>query len=199
MKIAIFGAQGTIGQAISKELGQRHEVIAIGRNSGAHQADMADIASVRTLFQQIGKVDAIIAVAGQVHFGPLADMTPEQLNIGLQSKLMGQANLVLLAREVLNDGGSITLTSGVLTDDPIRFGAAASMANGAIEAFARAAAIELPRGIRVNVVSPTVLQESMDSYGPYFRGFVPVAAAKVAQAYSKSVEGAQTGQVYKVF
>ena len=117
---------------------------------------------------------------------------------GSKDKLMGQVNLVLVGREFIADGGSFTLTSGVLTHDPIRFGSSASMVNGAIEAFVRAAAIELPRGLRINAVSPGVLLESMPGYGPFFRGHEPVPAARVALAYAKSVEGARTGQVFEV-
>jgi NAD(P)-dependent dehydrogenase (short-subunit alcohol dehydrogenase family) len=111
---------------------------------------------------------------------------------------MGQVQLVLIGQKYLNDGGSFTLVSGVLTDDPIVYGSSASMVNAGLEGFARAAAIELPRGLRINVVSPTVVTESLPNYGPYFRGFESVAAEKVGRAYSKSVEGAQTGQVYRV-
>ena len=125
-------------------------------------------------------------------------MTDADSRVGLNDKLMGQVNLALLGREFLNDGGSITLTSGVLSHDPIRAGSSASMVNGAIDAFVRAAAIELPRGLRINSVSPGVLLESMPAYGPFFRGHEPVPGARVALAYSKSVEGARTGQVFEV-
>jgi NAD(P)-dependent dehydrogenase (short-subunit alcohol dehydrogenase family) len=125
-------------------------------------------------------------------------MTPEQFGVGLQDKLMGQVNVALAAQHHLNDGGSITLTTGVLGHDPIRHGANATTVNAAIEGFARAAALELARGIRINVVSPGVLQESMDIYAPYFRGFEPVPVARAALAYVKSVDGLQTGQVYRV-
>jgi hypothetical protein len=108
-------------------------------------------------------------------------------------------NLALAARDHLRDGGSITLTTGILSDQPIVAGSSASLVNGAVEAFVRAAAIELPRGLRINVVSPSVLVEAMPSYAPFFRGFEPVTAARAALAFSRSVEGAQTGQVYKVF
>ncbi|MFM9982043.1 MAG: short chain dehydrogenase, partial [Burkholderiales bacterium] len=97
------------------------------------------------------------------------------------------------------DGGSITLTTGILTEQPIALGSSASLVNGAVEAFVRAAAIELPRGLRINAVSPTMLAESMAGYGPFFRGFAPVTAARAALAFSRSVEGRQTGQVYKIF
>ncbi|MCW3478546.1 short chain dehydrogenase [Neisseriaceae bacterium JH1-16] len=198
MKIVIVGATGTIGLAVKAELGQRHEIVSVGRSRGDLQADITDIASLQALFARVGRFDALVATTGSVHFGALEEMTPELYQLGLADKLMGQVNLVLAGREYLDDGGSITLTSGVLSDDPIRYGSSASMVNGAIDAFVRAAAIELPRGLRINSVSPGVIAESMPSYGPYFRGFVPVPAARAALAYSKSVEGAQTGQVYRV-
>ncbi|WP_035054626.1 short chain dehydrogenase [Andreprevotia chitinilytica] len=198
MKILLIGANGTVGKAVAAELGTRHEIIGAGRNSGDLRVDIESLASVEKLFKEAGPVDAVIATAGSVHFGPLAEFTPEQYAIGLNNKLMGQVNLVLAGQKVLNDGGSFTLTSGIVTRDPIRYGSSASMVNGAVEGFARSAAIELPRGLRINVVSPNVLVESLAGYAPYFRGFEAVPAARVALAYSKSVEGAQTGQVYEV-
>jgi len=137
-----------------------------------------------------------VVAAGALHFAPLAGFTPEQFHVGLNSKLMGQVNVALVAQEYLNDGGSITLTSGIVADEPIRNGVSATMVNSAVEGFARAAAIELPRGLRINAVSPTVLEESMGSYGPFFVGFEPLPAHRVALAYARSVDGAQTGQVY---
>jgi NAD(P)-dependent dehydrogenase (short-subunit alcohol dehydrogenase family) len=199
MKIVLVGAGGTLGQAVAAELGARHEIVPVGKTRGDRRVDMADLEAVRRLFAEIGTFDAVVSTAGHVHFGPMDKMGAAEYGVGLADKLMGQVNLVLAGRERIADGGSFTLTSGILTDDPIRFGTSASMVNGALEAFARAAAIELPRGLRINVVSPTVLTESLDAYGPYFRGFSPVPAARAALAFAKSVEGAQTGQVYRVF
>lgn len=198
MKILLIGASGTIGSAIAKELAQRHDIIRAGRNSGEEQVDISDSASIRKLFERIGRFDAVVCAAGNVRFAPLAEMTESDFALGLQDKLMGQVNLLLIGREFANDGASFTFTTGVLSHDPIRSGSSASLVNGAIDAFVRAAAIELPRGIRVNSVSPNVLVEAMDSYAPYFRGFKPVPAADVALAYAKSVEGLQTGQTYHV-
>jgi len=199
MKIIVIGASGTIGKAVAAHLAQRHEIITVGSGSGQFQADMSDLAQVRALFAQTGKVDAVVVAAGKLHFGALADITPEQFQIGLNSKLMGQVNVAQAAQEWLSDGGSITLTSGIVGEQPIRFGASASMVNAAVEGYACGAAIELPRGLRINVVSPNVLEESLDAYGPYFYGFEAVKASRVALAYSRSVEGAQTGQVYRVW
>ena len=197
-RIVVIGATGTLGQAVASELKARHEVIEVGATRGAHRVDSKDPASIERLFEAIGKVDGVVTATGKVHFGPLPEMTVEQFWVGLRDKLMGQVNVVLAAQKYVNDGGSFTLTSGILADEPIRLGASATTVNLALEGFVRGAAIELPRGIRINVVSPTVLTESMESYAPFFRGFEPVDASKAAQAYLRSVEGAQTGRVYRV-
>ena len=128
----------------------------------------------------------MVSAAGKVHFGEFAKMTEAEFGIGLKDKLMGQVNLVLIGRDFVNDGGSFTLTSGVLSHDPIRLGAGASLVNGALDSFVRAAAIELPRGLRINAISPGVLEESLPSYGPYFRGHDAVPGKRVANAYVKS-------------
>ena len=197
-KILVIGANGTIGKAVAAQLKQRHQVVSVGSRSGDYQANIENIDEVRALFEKVGKVDAVVVAAGNVHFGPLAEITAEQFALGLNSKLMGQVNVAQEAPRFLNDGGSITLTSGILSEQPIRYGAAATMTNRAVEGYAVGAALELPRGIRINVVSPTVLVESLPAYGPYFLGFEAAPAARVALAYERSVEGAQTGQVYKV-
>lgn len=197
MRVLIVGANGTIGKAVAAELSQRHDIVTAGRSSGDVRVDIADLRSIRTMYERVGKLDAVACAAGNVHFGPLESMTPEQFDLGLRDKLMGQVNLVLTGRAFVESGGSFTLISGILSQDPIRLGASASMVNGAIESFVRAAAIELP-SYRVNAVSPTVLEESMENYAPYFRGFEAVAVHRVALAYSKSVEGAQTGQIYRI-
>jgi NAD(P)-dependent dehydrogenase (short-subunit alcohol dehydrogenase family) len=197
MKILIVGANGTIGKAVATELSARHEIVTAGRSSGTFQVNTADPKSVRELFSAVGKLDAVVCAAGNVQFGPLEAMTAEQFDVGLRDKLMGQVNLVLAGREFVNPGGSFTLIAGTLAEDPIRFGSSASMVNGALESFVRAAAIELPDH-RINAVSPSVIAESMDAYGAYFRGYEAVPAKRVALAYSRSVEGAQTGQIYRV-
>ncbi|MDH4416363.1 short chain dehydrogenase [Acidovorax sp. HMWF029] len=197
-KILLIGASGTIGQAVLANLGARHDVITVGRSSGMHRADFSQPGSVAQLFEAVGKVDAIVSTAGNLHFGPLTEMTAEQFNLGLQDKLLGQVQLALVGQKYLTDGGSITLTSGIVSIEPIRNGANATAVNAAIEGFVAAAAIELPRGLRINAISPTVLTESMGSYGPFFPGFEPVPAERVALAYQRGVEGAQTGKVYRV-
>jgi NAD(P)-dependent dehydrogenase (short-subunit alcohol dehydrogenase family) len=198
MRVLVVGASGTIGRAVVAELRQRHEIVAAGRSSCEVRLDVTDAASIRGAFETAGKIDAVVSAAGKVKFAPFAEMTDADYQIGLADKLMGQINLVLIGRDFVSDGGSFTLTTGVLDSDPIRMGTSASMVNGAVNAFVMAAAIEIPRGLRINAVSPGVIEEAMPDYAPFFRGFEPVPAARAALAYAKSVEGAQTGQVYRV-
>lgn len=195
MRILIVGGSGTVGKAAATELGRRHEIILAGRASGDLTVDVMDEASVKAMYAKLGKVDAVVTTVGHVHFGPVASMTPQQFRKGLDDKLMGQVNIVLLGLDNVNDHGSFTLTSGILDRDPVRAGANAATVNGAIGAFVKGAAIEMPRGIRINAVSPGLLEESAAKYDGFFPGHETVSAARVGLAYAKSVDGALTGQV----
>jgi len=198
MRIILIGATGTIGKAVAKELGERHELITAGRNSGDLQIDITDAQSIRAAFEKAGKFDAVISCAGHTKWAPFAEMTAEDYEFGLKDKLMGQVNLVLIGREYINDGGSFTLSTGVTDHDPVPMGSSASMVANALSGFAMAAAIEMPRGMRINVVSPGVIEEAMDDYASFFRGHCPVPAARAALGYAKSVEGLQTGQTFRI-
>lgn len=199
MKIVLIGASGTIGTQVKQTLkAAGHEIIKVGRTSGDFQVDITRRESVKALYEKLGSFDAIVNASGDVAFAPLAALGEEQWATSLGSKLMGQIHLVQEALPYINEKGSFTLVSGILSDEPILAGAAATTVNRAIEGFAVAAAAELPKGLRINVVSPTVLKESEAVYGPYFPGFIPVEGSKVAQAYKKSVMGIQTGQIFKV-
>ena len=195
MRILIVGGNGTVGKAAATELGRRHDIVRAGRSSGDLTVDVMSVESVKAMYAKLGKVDAVITTVGHVHFGPVAAMTPEQFRKGLDDKLMGQVNIVLLGMDHVNDNGSFTLTSGILDRDPVRQGANAAVVNGAIGAFVKGAAIEMPRGLRINAVSPGLLEDSAVKYDGFFPGHEPVSAARVGLAYAKSVEGALTGQV----
>jgi NAD(P)-dependent dehydrogenase (short-subunit alcohol dehydrogenase family) len=199
MKVLVIGASGTVGSAVVAELAERHEVIRVGRERGEYCVDITRDDSVEALIEAVGPVDAIVSTTGSLFFGPLETMRPADFNIGLQDKLLGQVRVALLGQHVLRDGGSITLTTGIVAEEPIRHGVNATAVNASVEGFVRAASIELPRGLRINAVSPTMLTESKAVYGPYFPGFESVPAARVALAYARSVEGPQTGRVYRVW
>ena len=197
MKIVIVGATGTIGKQVASSLEKDHEIIRVGSKTGDIQADITSPASIENLFQQVGSFDALICTAGDAYFGPWKTMTDKEFRKGIDSKLMGQINLILIGRNNINPRGSFTLTSGVLTHDPVLSGSNPSAANGAIEAFVRAAAIELESGVRINVVSPTVVEDA-PAYFSYFPGHIPVTMKRVVAGYQKSVLGSSTGNVIKV-
>ncbi len=199
MKIILVGATGTIGSQVYAELIKKHEVVTAGSKTGMIQVDIQNPESIQKMYDSVGAFDALVSAAGQVHFGEFDQMRSIDFELGLQNKLMGQVNLVRLGLKTIRPGGSFTLVSGILADDPIVQGVSASMVNGALHSFVKAAAIELHGGIRINVVSPGLVEESVDKYASLFRGHVAVPMQKVVSAFIKSIEGAQTGQVLRVY
>lgn len=191
MKIAIIGATGTIGSAVADRLAASHELVRVGHSSGDHQVDLADRGSIERLFAALGQLDAVVCCAGQARFGPLDELGDDDFMLGLRNKVMGQANLVRAGRAHVRDGGSFTLTSGLLAREPAPGTAAIAMCNAAVEGFARAAALELERGQRINVVAPPWVRETLVAMGR--EGGMPVA--DVARAYQDSVEGTRSGHV----
>ncbi|NNE09667.1 MAG: short chain dehydrogenase [Gemmatimonadetes bacterium] len=198
MKVIVVGATGVLGKAVVAELEPRHEIVGVSHSKGEIKVDITDLNSIRSMFERIGPFDALVSTTGAVHFGPLEEITQDQWHLGIENKLMGQMNLVMEGLKHVRDNGSFTLTSGIISRDPIRYGAAACMINRAVEGFVAGSAIEMPRGIRLNAVSPTLVEESVESFGPYFHGFEPVPAAKAALGYAKSVDGLRTGQTFEV-
>lgn len=199
MKIVLIGAGGTLGKHVAEILRlDGHEVIGVGRKSGQFQLDIEAPSSIESLYRKIGSFDAVVSAAGEVAFAPFPKLSLEQWNQSLASKLLGQIQLVQKALPYIQEGGSFTLVSGILGDEAIQAGSAAATVNGALEAFVKTAAFELPRGLRINAVSPNLLKDSVGTYGPFFPGFLPVDGAAVAQAFRKSVLGIMTGKVFKV-
>ncbi|WP_096550792.1 short chain dehydrogenase [Ureibacillus thermosphaericus] len=199
MRILVVGATGTIGKAVVEEMKDSAEIICASRSKADIKVDITSVESIKQMFKEVGEIDALVSAAGGVHYTSLETLTPELNQIAVQSKLLGQINLVLLGLPYIKDNGSITLITGVLMDDPIKTGASAAMANGGVHAFVKAAAIDMPRGIRINSVSPTILEESFEDYGSMFEGFEPVPVKRVALAYKKSILGAHTGKTFYVY
>lgn len=193
MKIILVGARGTIGRHVGEALAG-HEIVPAGRA----ELDVADAKSVAAFYARVGGFDAVANASGSVAFAPFAQLSGEQWDASLRSKLLGQINLVREALPFIREGGSFTLVSGVLSNAFIAAGVAASTINRAVEGFAQSVAPELPRRLRINVVSPTLLEDSRAKYGAAFPGFEPVSGARVALAYVRSILGIETGRVYRV-
>jgi NAD(P)-dependent dehydrogenase (short-subunit alcohol dehydrogenase family) len=197
MKILIVGGTGTIGKKVAAALNDKHEIITAGSKSGDLQLDITSTESIEAFYKQAGKFDALISVTGSGHFGPVSEMTPDDFKKGIDSKLFGQINLVLLGQHHINQKGSFTLTSGRLASDPVAHGVNLSTVNGGLNSFVIAAAIGLEKGIRINVVSPGVVEDSPE-YFDAFPGHIPVSMTKVVAGYIRSVLGAGTGQVIEI-
>ena len=194
MRILLIGATGTIGQAVAAAFGTRHDIIPASRHKAHESVDIADPDSIRALLKRVGRVDAIVSAAGQAAFKPLGELADADFALSIENKLMGQVNVVRFGLASLADKGSVTFTSGVLAQQPIPGSAAISLVNAGLEGFARAAALEAPRGIRVNVVSPPWVTETVQALGwPPVSG--SLSAAIVARSYVESVEGRMSGQV----
>jgi NAD(P)-dependent dehydrogenase (short-subunit alcohol dehydrogenase family) len=199
MRVLIIGGQGTIGKKVAAALSMDHEVIIAGRNSGNVQVDISSAVSIENMFRRTGTIDAIICTAGTGYYGPFDTMTAEHMMPGIQGKLLGQINLVLIGKEYLNEGGSITLTTGIAAVHPAKNGSCVAMINGAINSFVLAAAQELKQDKRINAVSPGLVEDSKERYGAFFPGYNLVPMDKLANAYILSVLGAVNGNILKVY
>lgn len=199
MKTLLIGGHGTIGRAVAGHLADRHELIIAGRSAGDMLVDIADIASIRSMYERIPDIDAVICAAGTAKWDRFDTLEEEDYYIGLRSKLMGQVNLVRLGMSVVNDGGSFTLTTGILGERPVPMTTSAALVNGGIHSFVKAAALELERGLRINVVAPGLVEDAAEKLGHFFPGHTPVGMGEVAAAYASAVEGEMTGELIRVY
>jgi NAD(P)-dependent dehydrogenase (short-subunit alcohol dehydrogenase family) len=193
LRVLVVGATGTIGSEIVRALEPDHEVLRASSGKAPIRVDLENLDSIEAMYREAGRVDAVVSAAGQAKFAPLAELRDADFELSLRNKLMGQVNLVRLGFRSVRDRGSFTLTSGVLARSPAVGSAAVSLVNAAIEGFVRAAALEAPRGIRVNAVSPPWVTETLRALGMDPTPGLP--AATVARAYVESVTGSRTGAV----
>lgn len=199
MRIIAVGGAGTIGTAVVKHLSARHDVVVAGRTSGDVQVDISSPDSVAHMYDEVGEFDAVVSTAGEAHFGPLGTASDDELALGVHSKLLGQLRLVLLGRSRISRGGSFTLISGYLFDDPIPDAVSFAVANGGVEGFVRSAALSLERGVRINAVSPGLAEDSAAQFGGLNPGRAPVPMSRIAAAFERSVEGWRTGEVIRAW
>lgn len=193
MRIVLVGATGTIGSAAREALLARHEVVGVGHSRGERRVDITSTESIRHLMDDVAPFDALISTAGPVRMGRLGELQEEDFRRVLQDKVMANVNLVRAALAAIREGGSITLTSGILAREPWPGTAAAAMANGAIDSFVRAASLDMPRAVRINAVSPVMVTETARRHGLDTGG--SMSAAATARAYVAAVEGRHNGEV----
>jgi NAD(P)-dependent dehydrogenase (short-subunit alcohol dehydrogenase family) len=196
MKIVIVGASGTMGSFLSNAFQKEHEIIKADRNNPDVRVDITSPESIENMYNTIGAFDALICTAGPTYVGPWKNLTDKEFRNGVNGKMMGQINLVLIGQHYINPKGSFTLITGAVTNEPQKNFANASATNAAVEGFVKAAAIELDKGIRINAISPTVIENS-PQYFPYFPGEIPTTMNQLEYGFRKSVFGPGTGQVIR--
>jgi len=198
-KILLIGAFGNIGKYVAEELSKTHDVIKAARKSGDVNIDITSVDSIKDVYKKLEKLDAVISCAGETFFGDFETVTEEQFYKGIKSKMMGQINLVLIGKDFISESGSFTLTTGILSEDPVRGSINSTTVNNAIHGFVLSASKEFKKGLRINAVCPGLVEVSAEKLGPYFPGHVAVSMDRVVQGYVKSVDGICTGEVIKIY
>lgn len=198
-KVLLVGASGSIGRYVASEIEKRHDVIRASRTSGDVNVDMRDKNSIESVFKKLQKLDAVVCTAGETFFGDFNEITEEDFYKGIKGKMMGQINLVLIGKNYINENGSFVLTTGILSERPIKGAVNSAVVNNAIHGFVLSASRELKKGIRINAVCPTLVEASVQELGHLFTGFNVVPMNRVAKAYLDSVDGTATGQIIRVY
>lgn len=199
MKIILVGASGTIGKSLSAYLSENHSVIKASANNSMVKVDISSADSILDMYKSIGSFDAVICTAGSAFFGPLNTMSEEHFYIGIRNKLMGQINLVMLGKEFIKPGGHFVLTSGVLADRPSEQSTGLSIVNGALNSFVKAASIELPKNIKINAVSPGLVEDSAKKFGSFYPDTKPVSMELLNKTYLEAVTSDYSGQVLSLY
>lgn len=199
MKILVIGANGTIGKRLTPTLEKQHEVITAGRNSGDIRVDISSESSIKNMFDSLKDIDACICIGASGPMDNFSTLTEKQLLEDFKGKLFGQMNLVLIGQHYLKDDGCFTLTSGVFADFPHKGVTGGAVISGALHSFVLSASIELPRGLRINVVSPGMAEDSAKDFGYLFPSLTPVSMTDLTAAYEKTIEEKITGQILRVY
>lgn len=199
MKVIIIGGNGTIGKRLTPHLSKQHTVITAGRNSGDVSVDVTSEVSIKRMFEEVQDIDACVCIAASGPLDNFETLTQSQLMEDMQGKLFGQINLVLIGQHYLNDHGCFTLTSGVFADIPYKGVTGGAVTSGGLHSFVLSASIELQRGLRVNVVSPSMVEDSVKDFGRLFSGLAPVSMKQLTEAYERTIEENITGQIIRVY
>ncbi|WP_430814777.1 short chain dehydrogenase [Carboxylicivirga sp. RSCT41] len=194
-KLVLVGSTGVIGSKVKELLEAEYEVITVNRSSGDHQLDMADAAATEKLFKKIGGFDALITTSGYGKWGSMDEHSIPDFHDGLNSKLMGQVNMVMIGRKYANPGASFAVSTGILAQHPVKGGLSLGMINAGLEAFVRGAALEM-KNMTINAISPSFAKETMELMGMDSSAGVP--AIEFAKLYKQAIEEGKSGEVYHV-
>lgn len=199
MRIVVVGGSGTIGRRLAPELAQRHEIFVAGRNSGDVRVDITSAESIEAMYRQVPEIAAVVGIAASGALDDFASLTEQELLDNMRGKFFGQANLVLIGQRYVNPGGSFTLTSGVFADQPAKGVTGGGVVSGALHSFVLSAALELHGRYRVNVISPTIVGDSVDEYTALFPGLASVPMDTLVGHYVDCIEGDATGQIIRAY
>ena len=199
MRILFVGAQGTVGKRILEQISPGHEIITAGRNSGDIRVDITSREAIEAMFKKVSSVDALICTAASGAMDDFETLTAETLYDNMRGKFFGQAQLVLTGQHYLNNNGSFTLTSGIFADEPAKGVTGGGVVSGALHSFVLSAALELKRGLRVNVVSPGMVEDSAKDYGHLFPGLRPIPMTEITDAYLQCLNTDITGKILRVY
>jgi NAD(P)-dependent dehydrogenase (short-subunit alcohol dehydrogenase family) len=198
-RVLIVGGSGTIGKRLVSRLSATHTVVTAGRNSGDARVDIRSTDAIARMYREIGAIDACVSVAASGAPDTFQNLTEAELLENMRGKLFGQINLVLLGKAHLADRGSFTLTSGIFADQAWKGVTGGAVVSGALHSFVLSAAIELERGLRINVVSPGMVADAAHAYGHLFPGMPAVPMDRLVDAYVQCVEGERTGEILRVY
>lgn len=194
-KVIVVGATGMIGSAVVNLIQAKYDVIRAARSGGDIRVDATSAASVAAMFSQVGAYDALIAICGSGAGGSFMDVSDDAILEGFRSKTLAQIRLVQMGLSTMRDGGSITLTSGILSREPFPGFSAIATVNGALDAFCLGASVEMPRGIRINCVTPVFMSETLAKAGIANTAYPELSIAETAKGYLWSLEGDFTGEI----
>ncbi len=133
----------------------------IGHGAYGISADVADISQVRALFDQLARVDLLVTCAGGAIFGAVDELDPSAWQNLFKARFFGQLNACHYAVPKMPEGSVILLCSGIAGRIGFPNYSGGAGLCGGIDAMGRALAVELaPRGIRVNVLSPGLIEDT---------------------------------------
>ena len=194
-KIIVVGATGKLGRVVVEGLRKDYEVIRAGRSGPDLKIEAFDFESVSDILASVGPFDGLVSCIGGTPFKTFEELTMDDFAAGLSTKCFSQLNLAKAAIPFLSENGSITLTSGIIGDEPIIAGSCAAAANGALNMCVSTLAAEYAGKLRINVVSPSIIENSVDHYGMLFDGFEPTSNESIIHAYRRTISAPITGRV----